>query len=594
MIRKTVSMLALFLMLGAANGFAQLELDLGDFDPDMIDPAQVDISDMEFYFHGPIEFFVTGVEHQGITYSAVLKYDGAHTVTVEEPPMLGIEDQLPAAIDLSSVSVSLTETGARLDNVLVDGHRFAGILAPTAVPTDLVVHSAWLEELNVLPSAARLAEMRDELHAQIGALQDEVAAQEDTIASQEQEIAQLEDTVAQQEDDLAARGRRIQRLESRIARLEDREVEIEDFHVDMIDPALADMSDAKLYFYEPDELLVTGVRYGGMTYSAVLEYVGGYTFNVREPRVLGIEDQLPASIDLTQVSMDVVEDGVRLDDVLVDGHSFSGILAPTGVGTEIALDAAWLQERDVLPTAVQLAEMRQELENEIAALERDLADRERTIADQQDEIARLEERAREVVVEEPAWQTAPEELTRVRLEGFDDGRPALGTWDTRRGRVSQTDAAQRFAKYEFSVRQAADEMLYTLEGEADGSGRRGYGLHFLASDVRNSERWGYGSSYLVWVTRDAAVYKTDDAYVHLYKSTHDGHMELLAGRKVPIDIERPHELQVYTDRDNQAITVSMEGRHLFTVDDADFLTTGSMAALRTLGSATFHTLQVTQ
>ncbi|MFW5994886.1 MAG: hypothetical protein ACOCRN_02155, partial [Spirochaetia bacterium] len=221
-----------------------------------------------------------------------------------------------------------------------------------------------------------------------------------------------------------------------------------------------------------------------------------------------------------------------------------------------------------------------------------IADLEETIENRDSQIADLESQLSET--ESAAWQTASDDLTNVLLEGFEDGSSALGSWEMNGSSIEQTDSDQLFAKYELPVEQDADELLYTLEGSATGSGRQGYGLHLLASDVEDETLWGYGSSYLVWVTSNPDAYKTDSTFVQLYDSSSDVDMVNVASEAVPVDIEDLNELQVYTDRSNGEITVSMEGEKVFSFTDADFIDSGMGVALRTLDTAVFETLEVAE
>lgn len=381
--------------------------------------------------------------------------------------------------------------------------------------------------------------------------------------------------------------------------------DLDDLDPALFDPTQVDLSDVNMFFHGPIELYVTGVRYAGVTYSAVLEYDGGTTVRVREPDAVPV-DMLPNSIDLSRLRMSLTENGVRLDDVVVDGDRYGGIVLPTATPTELVVDRAWLAQRDVVPSAAQVAELERRLQTRIDDLRADISARDRTIEEREATIAEreaiIEEREEEIAhlrrrledVEEPRWRVALDTLTDIRLEGFADGSPALGTWDLARGRVSQTDAAQRFAKFEIPVEQDANEILYSLEGQAHGAGRVGYGLHFLASDVDRSDLWGYGRSYLVWLTRDPAAYQTDATFVQLYTSTSAVNMIMVASQKISPEIADRNLVQVYADRQNGEITVAVEDEHVFTFRDPDFFGSGTGVALRTLGRATFHGLQVTK
>ncbi|TVR51081.1 MAG: hypothetical protein EA426_20290 [Spirochaetaceae bacterium] len=366
-------------------------------------------------------------------------------------------------------------------------------------------------------------------------------------------------------------------------------VTLEDVDTAMIDPARVDLSDASILFHGPVEFYVTGIRYEGLTYTAVLEYDGGDTVRVRVPEYF--YEGLPSSIDLSRVTAELIEDGILLNNVVIDNDRFSGILAPTAVATQLAVHSLWMDAAGVAPDAVVV----DQLEREIAVLRNELSESERMVREKELEIARLAGRA--VVHTEPtdaAWATANDRLTRERLSGFAAGTAASGSWTTTAAQTTQTDAAELYAKFVVPGSHGANETLVTLEARATGSGWRGYGVHFLASGSTRPWLYGYGRSYLVWVTRDPERYQTDATYVQLYRSSSDVDMVLVASKMVPESIGSNNRVQVHADRTTNELTVTMNGRHLFSFNDRGFLRSGTNVALRALGSITFTGLRVSE
>jgi hypothetical protein len=158
--------------------------------------------------------------------------------------------------------------------------------------------------------------------------------------------------------------------------------------------------------------------------------------------------------------------------------------------------------------------------------------------------------------------------------------------------VSQTDTGFRYAKFAIPVSQNAGEMLYTYSGRASGSGWRGYGLHFLASASSSSDGYGYGESYLIWVTRDVTHYQSPRTRVQLYRSFDDVHMVELVSMVVDRPIDGSNEIQVYVDRGSRTLAVSLNGEHLFSFQDSEFIRRGNGVAVRALGTATVRNLEV--
>lgn len=242
MLRKALAVC--FVTLFSVSGFAQVEVDLEEIDPALLDPQQVDLSDVEFFFNGPVELFVTGVEHEGMTYSAVLNYDGAQTVTVEVPDERPT-DMLPAAVDVSNASISVTEDGVRLNDVVADGNRYSATLAPSDIP-DLVVEGVQLEESGVAVTQEDIEEGLQTIAEQ----EETIAEQEETIATLEEEAGdpdarteRLENTIEEQESEIAELEDTIERGESMIADLEET-IENRDSRIAELETQLGEMESA--------------------------------------------------------------------------------------------------------------------------------------------------------------------------------------------------------------------------------------------------------------------------------------------------------------------------------------------------------------
>jgi hypothetical protein len=392
------------------------------------------------------------------------------------------------------------------------------------------------------------------------------------------------------------------------------QVDVKEIDPADIDLTKVDLSDIAFFFNGPLQLYVSGVGYGDQTYAAVLDYSGGSRVTVSAPRVVGTAGK-PQIIDLSRASVRVDRSGIRLEGVVVDGFLYSGRLTVTpdnrlavqsiSRGDRVAVPAERLQELEREVTRLETSTKQQD--ERIARLNRQLEQRpeaeqvtelrgqvrqlEDQVARKNQQVADLQSTAAQLTQED--WETAQERLSRVLASGFRDGSPVYGSWDISARAVTQTDAQRLNAKLQVPVRQDEAELLYTFSGRATGAGWRGYGLHFLASENRSPNGYGYGSSYLVWITRDQAHYQSDTTYVQLYRSYDDVRMVEVASSAVSAPINSRSDLGIYVNRNDQTITVMVNGRAALMFHDDSMIRSGNRVAVRALGTATVEDLRVT-
>jgi TolA-binding protein len=388
------------------------------------------------------------------------------------------------------------------------------------------------------------------------------------------------------------------------------QVDVQDIDPAQVDLNKVDLSGIEFFFNGPLQLYVSGLGYGDQTYDAVLDYSGGGTVAVSAPLVVGTEGK-PREIDLSQASVQVDQSGIRLRDVIVDGYNYSGRLAVTK-DNRLAVQSITRGQRVSL-TAGRAAELESEIgrlevslqqkDDRIARLNRQLeqrpeAEQVRELRAQIQELETQAERQNERIAElqnvaaglrTEDWMTASQRLRTLLLSGFGKGSVVSGTWNVSGGAAAQTGAQQLYAKYAMPVRQDAGELLFSFTGSAQGSGKRGYGLHFLASGS-TANGYGYGNSYLVWVTRDPSHYQNDMTYVQLYRSYDDVRMVELASAAVPPTITSRSDLQVYVKRDEQTISVALDGRQVLRFRDPNMIRSGSQVAARAMGAVRLENL----
>jgi hypothetical protein len=104
--------------------------------------------------------------------------------------------------------------------------------------------------------------------------------------------------------------------------------------------------------------------------------------------------------------------------------------------------------------------------------------------------------------------------------------------------------------------------------------------------------YGFGSSYLVWITRDPANTQSDQTFVQLYRSYDDVRMVQLASQAVSASISSPIDVTVYVNRGDGMIVVGVDGEAVITFEDPRIIRSGSAVAVRALGPATVSGLEV--
>ena len=166
--------------------------------------------------------------------------------------------------------------------------------------------------------------------------------------------------------------------------------------------------------------------------------------------------------------------------------------------------------------------------------------------------------------------------------GFSGGMSLEGTWSVSASKATQSRASVLYAKYAIPVTQNRSKTLYTYSAKTTSSGRVGYGLHIAGVNAKAKAGWGYGKSYLVWMTKDPAFFKNDNVYLQLYQSNSDSSMVQLASVSIPDAASASNKVEVLYDKSNRMITVWVNGdlRLNYEVDTA--LHSGDSVALRSL------------
>mgnify|MGYP006293204183 FL=1 len=375
------------------------------------------------------------------------------------------------------------------------------------------------------------------------------------------------------------------------------QVDADSISADRVEPGKVDLGDARFFFQGPMDIYVDGVEYDGVEYSAVLKYDGMDSIEVTVPPEGSYIR--PQELDFSNVELSLTQNGrIRVSNLIADGYRWTGLLRYAG-------DARFVRggEVEAVGRAGGGASMAQveRLEGRVDELEQEIEQKDQQIqelrggneqvARLQDRIADRNRRIRQLENRlDSAIVTRFERLPNVVLDGFGRGRATLGSWRSG-SRLRQTDSEQRFAKYVFRAPQRGNEYTYTFSGRSNQSGWVGLGVHMLASGAQTSRGYGYGDSYLIWLTRDPDT-QTDSTFVQLYQSFNDVRMVQIASAAIPFDVADGVEVAVHVNRREQQMRVFVDGRYAFTYPFESRVAGGSEVVLRALGNVQFDDLVV--
>ena len=457
---------------------------------DQIDPGLLNLNAAQVSLAGPESVYISSIRYAGDTYSALLRYRGGTTATVEN--IYGPTGKLiPDSVDLSQTELTLIEPDI-LDVAYVGvgrtGYsgqlRYAGDNRLEVVglrPVTLPPTAGELVAAARAQAAAGVAEARASADAAVagaraaadGAVAEARAAADAAVAAAEADAAAAKAAAA------AARAE-IEALRLELAPMGGVVIPGD------LDMRRLNLDAATVSIAGPDSIYVSGIGYGMNDYAVRLRHESGYT---------GVAEKLYDTADGIMLALDLSAPAVAAvaRDTLV--------ISNVGIGGE-----AYAVSFQALPDGM------------IVITPRNLGHRVRTAAElMRDELAAA-----------PAG-------SRV-MNGFAGGaaQPDEGAWTVAGGRVSQTDAGATHAKFGVrNIPQADAATLYGVTAYADAAARTGLGLHFLASGTpRSANTWNYGDSYLVWITQEVGFYDTGHVHVQLYQSLDGNRLMWLNSTKI--------------------------------------------------------------
>ena len=300
----------------------------------MLDPSLANVDNVQVSLAGPDSIYLSNIMYAGVPYSALLRYRGGTSATVEAvygpmgkliPDSVGLSQTELAFVAPASLAVENVEVGGvgysgTLEYAGGNQLRVTGIRRVELPPTAAEIAQEEIEQLK-----ATIAEQSDQIGALEAALADAEAATAAAMAEgeaataaamAEAEAAMAEATAAQAKVDAMM-----------MAAHQPSEVMVS---AAMLDPSLANIDNAQVSLAGPDSIYISNIMYAGAPYSALLKYSGGTSATVEA--VYGPMGKLiPDSVGLSQVELDFVAPAsLNVSNVEVGGVGYSGTLEYAG------------------------------------------------------------------------------------------------------------------------------------------------------------------------------------------------------------------------------------------------------------------------
>ncbi len=339
-----------------------------------------------------------------------------------------------------------------------------------------------------------------------------------------------------------------------------------------IDTELLDVSAAKVSIAGPQSVYIRSIYYNGQELSVLLKYNGNNGSTVYGPfyeKGKLIKDFY--NLGYTQLNISG-QNEILVSGIVIGNQAYSGVLKWAG-GSTLVVDRYW-ESKMPETNGIKLAK----LSKKMLALKDKY---ERQITGMKNQIATL--KSSQVTTAAAARKAVPKPQKTI-LSGFSSGKPLFGKWQTSYNSAIQTDTTLKFAKFSIPVYQNQELISYSFSGRADSnSGWVGYGLHFLVSQEKTGRGYGFGKSYLIWLTRDPVHFQNGGTYVELYESYNDVKMISLTRVRIPESINSTLRTEVLYARSKGTITISVNGKDVLSYHPDSPILTGYKIALRSLG-----------
>ncbi len=338
-----------------------------------------------------------------------------------------------------------------------------------------------------------------------------------------------------------------------------------------IDTSLLDLSKAKVSIAGPNSVYIRSIYYNGKELSVLLKYNGTNGATVYGP-YYEKDKLLLDSYNLNYAKLRISgPNEITVSDLILGNQAYSGTLKWTGDAT-LVVDSYW---KSSMPETYEMKIAN--LQNTINSLKEKYAGQ---ISSLKNQIASLK-KARVTTVTVQPVQKKPQ---RTVLSGFSGGKGLFGNWAVSYSYAKQKNKSLKFAKYSIPLYQSEDLTYYSFTANTQASqGWVGYGLHFFASGEQTGKGYGFGRSYLVWLTRDPTHYQAKNTYLQLYESFNDIKMVQLASVTIPQSITSTLTTEVLYNRETGEITLFVNGQKELSLIVESPIYSGNKIALRTLG-----------
>ena len=334
---------------------------------EMLDPSMANLDQVQVSLAGPDSIYVSNIMYGGQPYSALLKYTGGTSATVEAVygPMGKL---LPDSVGLSQTELAFVAPASlAVSNVEVGGVGYSGTLE-YAGGNQLQVTG--IRQVTLPPTAAEIAQTEaNRVQAENASLKATIAEQLDRIAALEAALATAEAAtdaaMADAETAQAAADSAMVAASAAEAEAADAQAQVDAMMADayqpsavmvsaeMLDPSMANLDHVQVSLAGPDSIYVSNIMYGGQPYSALLKYTGGTSATVEA--VYGpMGKLLPDSVGLSQTGLAFVAPAsLAVSNVEVGGVGYSGTLEYAG-GNQ--LQVTGIRQVTLPPTAAEEAQ----------------------------------------------------------------------------------------------------------------------------------------------------------------------------------------------------------------------------------------------
>ena len=325
----------------------------------MLDPSMANLDQVQFTLAGPDSIYVSNIMYGGVPYSALLRYRGGTSATVEAVygPMGKL---IPDSVGLAQTTAEFVAPASlAVENVDVGGVGYSGTLE-YAGGNQLRVTG--IRRVNLPSNETEMAQAENEsLKATIADQSDQIAALQAALAEAQ---AAADTAMADAEAAMADNAAAMADAEAAMADAEAAQAKVDAMMADayqpsevmisaaMLDPSKANIDHAQVSLAGPDSIYVSNIMYDGVPYSALLKYSGGTSATVEA--VYGpMGKLLPDSVGLSQVELDFVAPAsLAVSNVEVDGVGYSGTLEYAG-GNQLRVTG--IRRVTLPPTAAEAA-----------------------------------------------------------------------------------------------------------------------------------------------------------------------------------------------------------------------------------------------